>query len=239
MTQSVSIYRPRVWSDIDGTVTRLPRNWDVPRRATKEWLVPQDGYVEFLRGLTGDGVIDFVGMVSRRPDLRRRATRRLISRVPGLSELFDDYPYAETRLMGSESLKASVIVGESQKTHTVVIEDRPHRLGRHIIQASRKISDVGGSQYPIILAAVNHPETETNIGNLAEYAAAVEGVSVRRGQARLGATDPGIGAGDASTLVVSGPGYWLGVVRLPDYSAEAGTALRGYVMNVVDSQRPE
>lgn len=237
MTKSVTNYRPRVWSDIDGTVTQLPRDWDVFRRATKERLVPQDGYVEFLRGLTGDGEIDFAGMVSRWPELRRGATRRLIPRVPGLAGLLADYPNARIRLEGSESLKASVIIAQSQETPTVVIEDRPHRLGRHLIQACQTIGEADGSLSPIILAAVNHPETETNIGNLAEYAAAVEGVSVRRGQARSRVTDPGIGAGDASTLVVSGPGYWLGVVSLPGYSPESGMALRSYVMNMIGNQQ--
>ena len=150
----MSEQRPRLWSDFDGTAVGLisranPYNW------SKYPLPKKEGYVEFLRGVQSTDV-EMGGIVSRRPDiaLRRMATRRSVAKL-GINEFF---AHPEQILhTTTEVAKADFVVEQSKITTIGMLDDRPHKFGKELLNSLARVEPgVDDKLHPILLGVVSH-----------------------------------------------------------------------------------
>lgn len=201
------LYNPEVWSDLDGTGVALVKKYH-PRNWTKYPLRVIPGYTDFLGGLQQGGV-DIAGIVSRRPAARRWVTTRSIAKL-GLEEFFPDTH--RIVLAGSETGKASRIATRSYDRSVGVIDDKPHRIGKELLDVLSHDMvgfDAEGDKRQVVLGAVDHEKSAEYFERLFEY------IEVR--------SDVHCLAND-SEIHATGLTFDLHVFQVAPYSTESGLA---------------
>ncbi|HEY5668096.1 MAG TPA: hypothetical protein VIR03_02920 [Candidatus Saccharimonadales bacterium] len=218
---------PELWSDLDGTaVVKLsklnPRNW------LKYPLGAIAGYEDFVRGV-GKAGVRMGGIVSIRPDIlpRRLVTRRSM-RQHGYDQLFPRSD--QVILAGSEAEKARHLIERSREAPVCMIDDNPQHIGEALVTAM--LAKPG--RYPILLGAVDNPQNEHRYSRFSGHVDWVnawgpdkEKIRVERfmPEGMLGKLDmPGMHVGIGAAA--------LHFVQLPPYSAEAGQAFGGMMLQM-------
>ncbi len=217
---TMSIKPIELWSDFDGTAVATYK-YNIWKKVTKLGLPLIDGYKDFLDGVKLEGV-DVAGVVTRRPDIliRRYATQKSIAEH-GLAEYFSqDNPVIYA---GSETKKAQHMIDRSSEVKFGLIDDRPQRVGREILDIlASEVERDNNSKRFIALGGVDGENSAEGFRELVDYAEELakdsQDMSVKEFDYK--ASDKLTNAGYEIKIGRT----TLDVVRLANYSTDSGRA---------------
>ena len=216
-----SVPSPEALFDFDGTLMHLPHKFNLYGRMTKRGLYSKLGATDFIRGLISEGV-EVGPIVSRRPPLRMKTTRASIG-AAGLTQFFPDASnvilagstasLAEAR--ASEQNKARVVVEHAEHKVVGMVEDKPHKLGRLLID---ELLEIDATREPIVLGIVPSPKRDEMIKELVDYARTISGLQYDQSVSQ----DGDLMAGHTFAYTGDGPHFTMQVTKLEPFSFESG-----------------
>lgn len=210
---------PEAVFDFDGTLVHLAEN--PLQNMLKYPMYSQSNVHAFIRGIEQTGT-KIGPIISRRPRYGRTfVTNRAIADL-GLSGWFGNDAgkilagsISPTRFRKSEGLKAAAIIARADERVVGVVEDKPQKLGKELLT---ELTYAGRTLEPIVLGAVDCPDTTSRIDELVSYAQKLSGVEVEE----LHATDGNVMDGFEISRLREGAHFVMKVVALAPFSLESG-----------------